>query len=66
MMALLLNRADFTEANGIRPQSLKVTTISALMGGELSKGEKISHNWQFKGTIGQSLPKIWEKSTHEI
>ena len=65
MMILLLERADFREENGIRPHSLKVTTISALMGG-LSKGKQILHNWQPKGTIGKSLPKIWEKSIREI
>ena len=65
MMILLLERADFWDAIGIRPHSLKATTISALMG-EIDKEKEILHNWKPKGTIGQSLPKTWGKSIREI
>ena len=58
MMILLLERADFWGENGIRPHSLKVTTISALMGG-LSKEKRILRNWRPSGTIGKSRPKTW-------
>ena len=34
MMTIPLERANYLEEHSIRPHSLKVTTISALMGGE--------------------------------
>ena len=40
MMTFLLERAEFFEEHGIRPHSLKVKTISALMGGNCQRGRK--------------------------
>ena len=44
MMSVLLPLADFHEDHGIRPHSLKVTTIAVIMVGELSKERKTCLN----------------------
>ena len=64
MMTFLLEREDFYEEHGIRPRSLKVTTISSLMG-EFVKGKGILHNCQSEEITGTSRPKKWGESNRE-
>ena len=65
MMILLLERAAFREANGIRPHSLKVTTISALMGG-IAKGKanlaQLASQGNYREVTAQDMGKVYSRN----
>ena len=62
MMILLLERADFMESDGVRPHSLKVTTISALMGG-IAKGKEniaqLAAQGNYRAFSAQDMGKVY-------
>ena len=64
-MTFLLERADFFEEHGIRPHSLKVTTISALMG-EIAKGKgnlaQLSVQGNYRAATAQEMGKIYSRN----
>ena len=57
-MILLLEGSDFWEENGIRPRSLKVTTISALTG-EIVTGKanlaQLAAQWNYRAVDDQDM-----------
>ena len=64
-MAILLNRADFPEAIGIRPHSLKVTTSPSLTG-EIAKEEETLSQLEVQGNYREVTAQDMGESTHEI
>ena len=67
-MTFLLERAEFFEEHGIRPRSLKVTTISALMG-EIVKGTanlaQLSVHGNYRAITAQDMGKVYSRNTSQ-
>ena len=65
MVTLLLERANFLEEHGIRPHSLKVTTISSLMG-EIVKGKgnlaQLLAQGNYRAAAAQEMGKIYSRN----
>ena len=64
-MAYLLEIAGHPEGQGIRPQSLKVTAISAIMA-EVEKARRIFLGYRFGEITGRARSKTWLMPTLEI
>ena len=65
MMSVLLSLADFHEDHGIRPHSLKVTTIDVLMAG-ISKGKEnlaqLVVQGNYSAVAAQEMGKVYSRN----
>ena len=65
-MTVLLDLADSHEDRGIRPHSLKVTTIAALMG-EIVKGKanlaQLAAQGNYRAVTAQDMGKVYSRNS---
>ena len=63
-MDLLLGRADFLEENSTRPHSLKVTTISALMGEIVQGGDlaQLEVQGNYRAVTAQDMGGVYSRN----
>ena len=65
-MTVLLDLAGVREENGLRPHSLKVTTISAIMG-EIFKGKanlaQLAVQGNYRAATAQDMGKVYSRNS---
>ena len=65
MMTVLLDLAGLSEENGIRPHSLKVTTISAIMGEIVKRKANLSRleaQGNYRAVTAQDMGKVYSRN----